>query len=763
MGAVSPDDAPDVAALQRILADGSAGLHRALLRDLPATSFFVFDRDLRFVFAEGAGIRRHGLDPELDVERRTLDEALPSEFAALRAPLQDVLTGAGGDIELTLGDGGIWLHTAPIVGNDGAIVGGLAIAVDVSERRRADAELHARLAQQAAVATLGRRALEGASVSTLLDAAAALVAERLSVDRVSIIGYDEEAGVMSLRAGVGWPREVIRRTVVPLNDAPRSKYTERLSAGPRIIDDLAADDDSVHPPMREVLLEQGVRSMMTVLIGRGSRPFGTLTALTLTPRSFSAEDADFLQAVANVLWDAIERHDVDAANEHAALHDPLTELPNRRLLLDRLERALAGARDSRAAVAVLLLDLDHFKVINDSLGHGGGDELLRALAPRLRAAARDCDTIVRLGGDEFVLACEGVLSEEHAMELALRLLQTLDSPFIIGGRRHVIRGSIGVVVDDGSSTPEGVLRDADTAMYRAKENGRGRCELFSPVMRVRAVARQRTETELRGAAERGELRIHYQPLFAISDRRLVGMEALVRWERPDHGLVPPSEFIPVAEETGMIVALGEWVLDTAASQLAKWTAELDGAERLGIAINVSGRQLSMPDFDETVASAIARSGLPADRFALEVTESMLMEQTDVPLTVLASLRRLGVQIVLDDFGTGYSSLSRLQDFPLDVLKIDRTFIDRLGDDPDREPIVVAIVAMARALGLQVIAEGVETESALERLASLQCGIAQGFLLSRPVSPAQMADLMRRELMRLGPHDNVVALRRAPGA
>ncbi len=213
----------------------------------------------------------------------------------------------------------------------------------------------------------------------------------------------------------------------------------------------------------------------------------------------------------------------------------------------------------------------------------------------------------------------------------------------------------------------------------------------------------------------------------------------------------------------MIVALGEWVLDTAASQLAKWTAELDGAERLGIAINVSGRQLSMPDFDETVASAIARSGLPADRFALEVTESMLIEHTDVPLTVLASLRRLGVQIVLDDFGTGYSSLSRLQDFPLDVLKIDRTFIDRLGDDPDREPIVVAIVAMARALGLQVIAEGVETESALERLASLQCGIAQGFLLSRPVSPAQMADLMRRELMRLGPHDNVVALRRAPGA
>ncbi len=761
MGAVSPDDVPDVAALTRILADGSAGLHRTLLRDLPGTSFFVFDRGLRFVFAEGAGIRGHGLDPERDVERRTLEEALPSEFAALRAPLEAALSGAGGDVELTLGDGAMWLHTAPIAADDGAIVGGLAIAVDVSERRRADTELHVRMAQQAAVATIGRRALEGASVSRLLDEAATLVAERLSVDRVSIIGYDEDAGVMSLQAGVGWPREFVRRTVVPLNDAPRSKYTARLSAGPRITDDLSVDDDSVHPPMRAVLLEQGIRSMMTVLIGRGTRPFGTLTALTLTPRAFTAEDADFLQAVANVLWEAIERHDVDAANEHAALHDPLTELPNRRLLLDRLERALAGARDSGAAVAVLLLDLDNFKVINDSLGHGGGDELLRALAPRLRAAARDCDTVVRLGGDEFVLVCEGVLSDDHAMELALRLIRTLDSPFVIGGRRHVVRGSVGVVVDDGASTPEGVLRDADTAMYRAKENGRGRCELFSPVMRVRAVARQRTETELRGAAERGELRIHYQPLFEISDRRLVGMEALLRWQRPDHGLVPPSEFIPVAEETGMIVALGEWVLDAAARQLATWTTELEGAERLGIAINVSGRQLLMPDFDEAVAAAIARSGLPAERFSLEVTESMLMERADVPLSVLASLRRRGVQIVLDDFGTGYSSLSRLKDFPLDVLKIDRSFIDRLGEDPEREPIVVAIVAMARALGLQVIAEGVETESALQRLSSLQCGVAQGFLLSRPISSAQMADLIRRELARLGPRDNVVPLR-APG-
>jgi diguanylate cyclase (GGDEF)-like protein len=756
MGPAFSGDGPDLAALQRMLADGSAGLHRALLRDLRGTAFFVFDRYERFVFAEGAEIWRAGLDPERDVEGRTIAEAFPVDYPRMAGPVADVLAGVGGDIEVPMRDGIAWLHTAPILDAAGTVVGGLGITVDVTARRRAETALRVRMGQQSAVAALGRRALEGVSVSRLLEEAATMVAERLDVDRVSILSYDEDSGLIALRAGVGWSKELVRRTVVPLTDDMR-RSAAALAAGPRIVDDM-----SMSAPLGDFLVEQGVKSLMTVLIGRGEHPFGTLSALTLSPRAFSAEDADFLQAVANVLWDAIERYEADAANEHAALHDALTDLPNRRLLIGRLQQALARARGTRAAVAVLLLDLDNFKVINDSLGHGGGDELLRALTPRLRAAARECDTIARLGGDEFVLVCDGVLSEEHAMELAQRVVRAFETPFVIGGRHHVIKSSIGVVIDDGHSTPEGLLRDADTAMYRAKENGRGRCEVFSPVMRVRAIARLRTESELQGAAERGELRVHYQPLFEITDRRLVGMEALVRWERPDHGLMPPDEFIPVAEETGLIVGLGEWVLTAAAAQLAQWQAELGGAEQLGIAINVSGRQLLTPGFDETVGSALARTGLPGDRLSLEVTESMLMEQTDTPLSVLAKLRRMGVRVVLDDFGTGYSSLSRLKDFPLDALKIDRSFIDRLGDDPDREPIVVAIIAMARALGLEVIAEGVETERALVRLTALQCEIAQGFLLSRPIPPEQMAELLRRELAGR-PRGNVVPLRRAPGA
>ena len=756
-----PTAVPDLAALQRMLVDGSAALHRALLRDLPGTAFFVFDRDLRFVFAEGAGFRRRGFNPERDLERRSIAELFPEEFPDLRRPLQDALAGIEGDLELAVGEHVVWLHTAPITDGGGTPVAGLAIAADMTARWRADKQLRTRMAQQSAVATLGRRALEGIGVSRLLDEAAAIVAEGLDVGQVSIVRYDEDCGVMTLCAGVGWPPEVVRSAVVPLGEQLRD-YTLALNAGPRIVDDIGVDDGAVYPPLRAVLLEQGMRSLITVLIGSGDRPFGTLTALTRDRREFTAEDADFLQSVANVAWDAIERQEADAANAHAALHDPLTDLPNRRLLVERLDEALQRARGSRAAVAVLLLDVDNFKIINDSLGHSGGDELLGALTPRLLAAARDCDTVARLGGDEFAFVCEGILGEEHAVELAGRVERALAAPFVIRGRHHVVKASVGVVVDDGSSCPEEVLRDADTALYRAKENGRGRCEVFSPVMRVRAIARLRTESELQGAAERGELRVHYQPLYEIADRRLIGMEALVRWERPDHGLVPPNEFIPLAEETGLIVTLGDWVLNAATAQLAEWDAEIDGVDRLGISVNVSGRQLLTPGFERTVATALARSGLPAQRLSLEVTESMLMEQTDTPVSTLAGLRALGAQIVLDDFGTGYSSLSRLKDLPLNVLKIDRSFIDRLGDDADREPIVVAIIAMARALGLDVVAEGVETERALKRLAALRCQVAQGFLLSRPVASEQMGELLRRELPRGPSLAEVVPLRRAPG-
>jgi diguanylate cyclase (GGDEF)-like protein len=754
MGDASPTGESALAALQRTLADGSAGLHRALMRDIPGTAFFAFDADRRVVFAEGAALRRRGLDPERDVEGRLIAEVFPGEFAHVSGAVASALGGDAGEREVALGERVVWLRTAPILDAAGAVTGALGIAIDVSARRRTEASLRDRVAQQSAVAALGRRALEGVSVSRLLDEAAANIAEHLAVDRVSIVKYDEESGVMLGCVNLGWPTEVPRGTVAPLTDEAR-RIAATLTDGPFIVDEVTAD-----MPHGTLLLEQGITSSITVLVGRGERPFGVISALTTTPRRFSVDEADFLQSVANLLWDAIERHEADADNRHAALHDALTGLPNRRLLTEHLEQALGRARDTRAAVAVLFVDVDGFKVVNGSLGHSGGDELLRALTPRLRSAARECDTIARIGGDEFVLVCGGVISEEHALELARRVMSALETPFVIDGRHHVVTVSIGVVIDDGHSTPESLLRDADTAMYRAKANGRGRSEVFSPEMRARACMRLRMESELQHAAERGELRVHYQPLFEIDGRQLIGMEALMRWERPDEGLVAPNDFIPVAEETGLIVALGQWILNAATEQLAGWQTELHGIDQLGIAINVSGRQLLTPGFDETVRAALTRSGLSANRLSLEVTESMLMEQTETPMAALAELRRLGVRIVLDDFGTGYSSLSRLKDLPLDALKIDRSFIDRLGDDPDREPIVVAIMSMAHALGLEVIAEGVETERALQRLAALHCEMAQGFLLSRPIPPEQMADMLRRDLTERSPGGTVVPLRRA---
>ena len=454
-----------------------------------------------------------------------------------------------------------------------------------------------------------------------------------------------------------------------------------------------------------------------------------------------------MQSVTHVLWSAIERADAEDEYRHAAAHDELTGLANRRLLVERIERALARARAERCGAALLLLDLDNFKVINDSLGHDGGDRLLCALTPRLEAIARDGDTVARLGGDEFALVCEGIISEEHALELADRVAAALKLPVTLGRRRHAVKASIGVIVDDGGSSPDRMLRDADTAMHRAKERGGGRVERFSPAMHERAVARMRTESELRDAIERDELLLHYQPFYSTPDRRLLGFEALVRWQHPRRGLVPPDEFIPLAEDTGLIVELGEWVLEEATRALSGWRAALPSADALTLSVNVSARQL-LPVYDgserslhATVARVLAEARLPPQRLALEITESMLLEGAEEAMSELLELKRLGVQIMLDDFGTGHSSLSRLSDFPLDVVKIDRGFIRGLGRDGSREPIVTAIVAMARALDLRVIAEGVETEEEWQTLVALGCEAAQGYVLARPMPAEALTTLL----------------------
>ncbi|MCU1451572.1 MAG: sensor-containing diguanylate cyclase/phosphodiesterase [Acidimicrobiales bacterium] len=435
--------------------------------------------------------------------------------------------------------------------------------------------------------------------------------------------------------------------------------------------------------------------------------------------------------------DVPAREMVAALLEHAVT-DQLTGLPNRTLLRDRLVGGLARLSRSRSSLAVLFLDVDRFKVVNDSLGHTAGDELLCGVARRLREATRPADTLARFGGDEFVVVFEDV-DELQAIEAANRLLEAFESPVMTEGRLVQTGVSIGIVLtDDPAKQPESLLRDADAAMYRAKERGGGRIELFDDAMRQDAVARLDLEGDLRRAIEGDELCMRFQPYVDISSDRIVGVEALIRWEHPTRGLVPPMEFIPVAEETGLIGPIGAWVLTTACQQLATWDAQGTGV--LDLAVNVSRRQLGDPELVETVAATLSQTGIEPSRLCLEITESVLMRDAAAAAATLHRLYDLGVCLAVDDFGTGYSSLLYLRRFPVRVLKLDRLFVAGVGINAEDARIVRATIDLAHALGWAALAEGVERPEQLELLRQMRCDLAQGFLWSEPLAADEISEL-----------------------
>jgi len=449
------------------------------------------------------------------------------------------------------------------------------------------------------------------------------------------------------------------------------------------------------------------------------------------------ESADFVAALVDVTEVAADRTDADAAARRLSLTDPLTGLPNRVLFADRLDHALARARRDGTQIAVLLLDVDQFKLVNDSLGHDAGDELLTAIAPRLLDAVRESDTVARLAADEFAVLCEGIQEDDDAIALGERIGASLREPVPVQGRELFVTASTGIVVSaDGAETTPDLLSHADAAMYRAKEAGRGRVVLYDELTRGGWVDRLRMETDLRLALERGELSLVYQPIVDLRDGRTRSVEALLRWTHPERGPIGPDVFIPVAEETGLIVEIGRWVLETAVAQVAEWQRTQPGARGLGVTVNVSGRQLFHESLVGDVERVAAESGIAPGTLGLEITESVLMDEGDA-VTVLEALRARGARLSLDDFGTGYSSLSYLKRFPLDTLKIDRAFVSGLGTGQDDAALVATIVSMAGTLGLEVVAEGVETEEQLRLLRDLGCDRAQGFLLARPLPPADL--------------------------
>jgi predicted signal transduction protein with EAL and GGDEF domain len=469
-----------------------------------------------------------------------------------------------------------------------------------------------------------------------------------------------------------------------------------------------------------------------------------------------APDPVLLQGMAQIgrqVGRVVERIHAQEQITHQAMHDGLTGLPNRLLFRDRVELALARAERGGSFAAVLFLDLDRFKVVNDTLGHPVGDQLLKDVSDRLTAALRASDTVgrfrgdeftlARFGGDEFVVLCDDIASEDQTVRVAERIQQALRSPFLLTREQYVVTASVGIALGSAADRDaEGLVTDAEAAMYRAKQSGPGHWELFDEALSDRALERLGTERALRSGLESGELRLHYQPIVTLEGGSIEGVEALVRWQHPDRGLVPPGEFIPIAEESDLILQIGAWTRRESCEQAARWRVRFGERAPLPVSVNLSARQLAQAELPEIIRRVLAETGLTAADLAIEITETALIENSSVPAASLGELKSLGVEILLDDFGTGYSSLSHLRRFPIDVLKIDRSFVMHLGAGGQDSAIVGAIAGMARALGLRVVAEGVESAEQAAQAKALGCGCAQGYYFARPGPPEAIESLIR---------------------
>jgi diguanylate cyclase len=498
---------------------------------------------------------------------------------------------------------------------------------------------------------------------------------------------------------------------------------------------LDASGPELEPMSALARLKAARSDVPIVVLGADGNSTLALAAVQAGAQDYLVRDEVDAGSLERSIRYAIDRKRAEVQLAHLAAHDHLTGLPNRSVFDDRLEHALQRRRDGHGGVAVLFIDLDGFKRLNDSFGHGAGDDVLREAGVRIRAALRPHDTVTRLGGDEFTVLCEGVESDDGALTIGRRVAEELARPLVIEGYEIVLRASIGVALAGPERvTAEELLQHSDDAMYRAKARGGGCPELYTPGRaRERAGHEIQVESALRRAIP-DELVAHYQPVVALDGGRLLGVEALVRWQHPSRGLLPPADFIPVAEQSGLVVALGDWMLGESCRQVAGW----DG---LRVSVNVSGRQIAEGSLVGSVARALEESGLAPDRLQLELTETVLMDDIDGHAALMRELKELGVSLAVDDFGKGYSSLSYLHRFPIDRIKIDRAFVAGLPESRAALAVVSAVVSFARALDIEVVAEGVETEAHVDALRDLGCAYGQGFFYSRPVEPGRITALL----------------------
>ncbi|MGL3806811.1 putative bifunctional diguanylate cyclase/phosphodiesterase [Paeniglutamicibacter sp. R2-26] len=535
--------------------------------------------------------------------------------------------------------------------------------------------------------------------------------------------FHRSTGLIEFTSGFGLPGRVL------------------ADAAPVWIGDIAAEPGFARSASAE---RAGLRSAAAFPVLLGTEVIAVLEYFADRVQEPEETRLRLMQKVGTQLGRVAERERAERRLIHDAFHDPLTQLPNRALFAERLAGAVAHSRRHRDEdFAVLFIDIDRFKLVNDSLGHPAGDSLITEVAARLRARLGGEHTLARLGGDEFTVLMDGIADVNDAVRTAKALMGAFDEHFAVAGEEIFASASIGIATGNGEDvTGDEVLRHADLAMYRAKTQGKGGFELYDPDMHESAVSRLALESRLRRALQDQEFVLHYQPIISLAEGSIVGVEALVRWRKSDTELVPPAEFIPVAEETGQILFLGVWVLREACSTMARWHREVPGSAGLSVSVNVSARQFAQPDFVQQVSRVIRETGIRPGALNLEITEGISMADSEHTIAVLTELRGLGVRISIDDFGTGYSSLAYLHRFPLDILKIDRSFVAQLDAGEEGRHVVQTIMNLARNLGLNVVAEGTENSGHVARLKTMGCGFAQGYYFSKPVAEEDLSRLLR---------------------
>ncbi|MDE3134288.1 MAG: EAL domain-containing protein [Acidobacteriota bacterium] len=674
----------------------------------------------------------HQLHPD-DRERVLAAEAEEVAEAEASAATDDRHRWSRGDLDYRMlhKDGHVvWIRDSSVLvrAPEGRLLWH-GVMMDISDQKRGDQRLERQSAAQAAVARLGELALGGMPIAELLQEACRTAIAVLGTEAALASKISDDGKRLELQAEAGWATpEALRSRDSADRESPTSYML--LTGKPLLVSDW---EQETRFRRTDRVLEQGIRSSIGARIEGPAEPWGVLRVFSSRANVFTDHDVNFVVAVANILADAIERQEAEDAMQHRALHDVLTGLPNRSLFADRVEQSLERVRRHPGSLAaILFIDVDHFKQVNDSLGHQAGDELLMGVATRLREAVRPTDTVGRFGGDEFGLLLEEISSERVAIATAERIAAAFARPFALESGSQFVSVSIGIALADGHQDAESLLRDSDAAMYRAKQRGRARYDVFDDDLRMRALARGRTESELGRALEMHELRLVYQPVVDLRSECVTAVEALVRWDHPQRGVLPPAEFIVVAEESGMIERIGQWVLDEAARDAAGWEQVRPDQPPIRVGINVSVQQLLSSRFPDSVSDAIRRAGIQPQTLSLELDESVLRDEAEQIRSTLRLLKRVGVRLAVHDFGTGDSSLRQLAALPIDTIKVERRFVSALGTRDAAGPIAHAVIATGTALGLYVIGLGAESPEQVEQLRALGCDGAQGFLFSEPL-------------------------------